>query len=84
MTANGDIGAATAFPLLIDPNMPRARSHRAFNAMPGRPYAHIHLSRCRHSAGAYHQKNKKCQFYNFTFHMLVFKYDDWTVHRSVG
>jgi len=67
VTTDGNISPATGFPLLIDPHMPRARSHRAGNRMPCRSYRNINLGGSRHSSGAHHQNHKKCQFYNFTF-----------------
>ena len=84
MTTYSDISPVTRFPLLIDPHVPGARSHRTRNGMPCGSNGNINLSGSRHSTGANHQNNQKCQFYNFTFHMLVFKYDYWIVIGQQG
>ena len=84
MTADSHIMTTAILPLFIDPHVVPARSHRTRNGMPYGSNRYVHLSRSRHRTGACHQKNQKCKLYNFTFHMLVFKYDDWTVHRSGG
>jgi hypothetical protein len=84
VTAYSYIGAAAGFPFFIDPHMPGAGSHRPGNGVPNGMYRDIDLSRsligqrtCRD-----HYHYQKCQFYNFTFHMLVFKFIDWKVSNT--
>jgi len=43
MTTDGYIGAATRFPLLVDPHVSRTRSNGTNNRMPYRPYRYIDL-----------------------------------------
>lgn len=75
MTANGYVSAAAGFPLLIDPHMSGTRSNGTNDRMPYGPYRYINLSgSCiRDRTCSHHQNRQKCQFYKFTFHMLVFK-----------
>jgi hypothetical protein len=75
MTANGYIRTTTGFPLLVDPHVSRTRSNGTYYRMPYRPHRYIDLrgSRVRNRTRSYHNDRQKCQFYKFTFHMLVFK-----------
>jgi hypothetical protein len=80
VAADSDISAVTPCPFLVDPDVTRARSNRSYDGMPNGTYRYIDLRGNGVGIGtsADHQGKQKEQFYNFTLHMLVFKFTDWT------
>jgi hypothetical protein len=82
ITADSHIGAVTPGPLLVDPDVSRTRSNRSHDGMPNGTNRYIDLSGNGVGDGTHtdHQHCQKGQFYNFTLHMLVFKFTDWTLN----
>jgi len=80
VTAYGNVGAIAPSPVFVDPNVTRARGNRSYDGMPNGTYRYIDLRGNGVGEGPYtdHQHGHKGQFYNFTLHMLVFKFTDWT------
>jgi hypothetical protein len=80
VTPDGDISPVPCFPLLVDPNVTRTWSNSPDYRMPYRTNRNINLRRSGVSERTRtdHQNSQKCQFYKLTFHMLVFKFTDWT------
>lgn len=76
IAADSYIGAVTPCPFLVDPDVTRARSNRSYDGMPNGTYRYIDLRGSGVGKGTYtdHQHCQKGQFYNFTLHMLVFKF----------
>lgn len=79
---DGDISAVTPCPFFVDPDVARARSNRPYDRVPNGAYRYKDL--CGNGVGerthAECQGKQKGQFYNFTLHMLVFKFKDWTTN----
>jgi len=78
MTTDSYIRAAAGFPLFIDPYVAGARSHWTGDRVPHGTNRYINLSGSliRNGTSRDHYHNQKGQFYNFTLHMLVFKFND--------
>jgi hypothetical protein len=76
VTPDRYISPVPCFPLFVDPDVTRAGGNRSFDRMPDWANRDIDLSGSGVGEGTYtdHQHCHKGQFYNFTLHMLVFKF----------
>jgi hypothetical protein len=77
VTADSYVSAATPNPVFVNPDVTGARSNRPRHRMPGRTNGYIDLGAGFNRSCTDDQHNKKCQFYHFRFHKLVFKLKHW-------